>query len=125
MQFGFGFRIFIILFVILSLLILGGVAAIVVTMIVRKRRNDRAPIRTVRAAVIQKRVDRSSHPNAGDPTGAHGYTSFSVRLVRFAVSDGTQTELTVDEETYDRLTEGDSGMLTVQGTRFVSFQKDA
>ena len=125
MQFSFGFRIFIILFVILSLLILGGVAAIVISTIVRKRRNDRAPIQTVRAAVTQKRVDSSSHPNAGDPTGAHGYTSFSVRLVRFAVSDGTQTELTVDEEIYDRLTEGDSGMLTVQGTRFVSFQKDA
>ena len=125
MQFGFGFRIFIILFAIIALLVLGGVAAIAVSMIVRKRRNDRAPIRTVRATVSGKRIDRSSHPNAGDPTGAHGYTSFSVRLVRFAVSDGTQTELTVDEETYDRLTEGDSGMLTAQGTRFLSFTKDA
>lgn len=115
----------IVLFIVLLLLALGGVAAIIVTSVVRKRRNDNAPQKTENAAVAAKRTSVQSHPIAGDASGAHGYTRFDIHHVAFLTEDGTQTEFVVDEQVYERLTEGDRGRLTYQGTRFISFEPAA
>ena len=121
MQFGFGVQLFWIFFGIILLIVLGGMAAIVVSLIVRQRRNDRAPVETLPVTVAGKRAVHSHQPIAGDASGAHGYMSSTSRYVRFATADGAQRELIVDEETFDRLQEGVRGTLTVQGTRFLSF----
>lgn len=60
-------------------------------------KNNHSPRLTVPAAVVAKRTDvsHSSTPNAGDPTGAHGYhTSTSTSYyVTFQVESGDRMEL--------------------------------
>ncbi len=111
----------VILFVVLFVIVSGGIAAIIVTGIVRKKRNDRAAQTTVDASVLEKHTTVQRHPVAGDTTGAHGYTRFTSRHVTFLTADDAQQTFDVDETVYDALTEGDRGQLTYQGTRFVGF----
>lgn len=129
MQFGYSVWIFGILFVVALLIVLGGIAAIVIGLIVKKRKNDRAPRRTRKARVLDKREDWTYHQQAvaGDITGAHGYETLSYQhfYVRFAIADGEPEEWETDQKTYDLVREGDTGMLTVQGTRFLSWQAEA
>ena len=111
----------VILFAVLFLIVSGGIAAIIVTGIVRKKRNDRAAQTTVDASVLEKHTTVQRHPVAGDTTGAHGYTRFTSRHVTFLTTDRAQRTFDVDETVYDALTEGDRGRLTYQGSRFVGF----
>ena len=111
----------VILFAVLFLIVSGGIAAIIVTGIVRKKRNDRAAQTTVDASVLEKNTTVQRHPVAGDTTGAHGYTRFTSRHVTFLTADDAQRTFEVDETVYDALTEGDRGRLTYQGSRFVGF----
>ena len=111
----------VILFAVLFLIVSGGIAAIIVTGIVRKKRNDHAAQTTVDASVLEKHTTVQRHPVAGDTTGAHGYTRFTSRHVTFLTADRAQRTFDVDETVYDALTEGDRGQRTYQGTRFVGF----
>ena len=111
----------VILFAVLFLIASGGIAAIIVTGVVRKKRNDRAAQTTVDASVLEKHTTVQRHPVAGDTTGAHGYTRFTSRHVTFLTADRAQRTFEVDETVDDALTEGDIGRLTYQGTRFVGF----
>lgn len=73
----------------------------------------------------RKTVSHHSHANAGDPTGAHGYTEASLIhfYVTFQAESGDSMEFTVTGSEYKRLAEGDRGKLSFQGTRYVSFEK--
>ena len=105
------------------------VIAIAVARIVKgarqRSKDNRAPRLTVPATVIGKRMDVSTrkHPVAGDLSGAHGFstTSSTTYYVSFEVKSGDRMELRVGGKEYGLLTKGDSGKLTFQGTRFLSF----
>ena len=90
-------------------------------------KNNHSPRLTVPAAVVAKRTDvsHSSTPNAGDPTGAHGYhTSTSTSYdVTFQVESGDRMELAVNGADYGMLVEGDIGKLSFQGTRYLGFER--
>lgn len=111
-----------ILIAIVLLAVIGGIVAIIVTSIVRKRRNDLAPQKAANASVLAKHTSTQQHPIAGDASGAHGYTTFTIYHVTFLTDDNAQLEFAVDGTVYDRLTEGVRGRLTYQGTRFLGFQ---
>ena len=91
-------------------------------------KNNHSPRLTVQAAVVAKRTQVSRHrnANAGDATGAHGYTTSSVTTyyVTFQVESGDRMELQVGGAEYGMLVEGDTGKLSFQGTRYLSFQRD-
>ena len=119
MSFNFGF--FLILFFVFLFLVIGGIVAMIVTSSIRRRRNESAPQSSVHASVLAKRTSTQNHPNAGDVSGGHGYTSFTSYHVTFLPESGEQREFTVDGAVYDRLFEGDRGLLTFKGDLFIGF----
>ena len=70
-------------------------------------------------------VSHSHTANAGDMTGAHGYsTSTSTsHYVTFQVESGDRMEFVVSGSDYGMLTEGDIGKLSFQGTRYLGFER--
>lgn len=91
-------------------------------------KNNLAPRLTVPAKIVAKRQTTTHHhqPNAGDPSGAHGYhiTSSTAYYVTFQVESGDRMELSVSGSEYGMLTEGDEGKLTFQGTRYFAFDRE-
>lgn len=93
----------------------------------QKRENDNSPRLTVDAKVVAKRrdVDVRSHANAGDATGAHGFsTSTSTTYyATFEVESGDRIEFSMSGGDYGMLAEGDEGKLSFQGTRYLGFER--
>ncbi len=132
MNSGFGafdFRIsgFGILFWIMFLAVFGIIIVILVKNLKQWNKNNHSPRLTVDATVVTKRqnVTHSQSANAGDVTGAHGYTTSSTTTyyATFQVESGDRLELVIPGSQYGYLAEGDRGRLTFQGTRFLSFER--
>ncbi len=91
-------------------------------------KNNNSPRLTVSARIVAKRQNTtySTHSNAGDISGAHGFhTSSSTRYyVTFQVESGDRIELSVSGSEYGVLAEGDKGQLTFQGTRYLTFDRE-
>lgn len=73
--------------------------------------NSRSPILTVPAKIVSKRTDVQ---------GDHSYTTY---YVTFEVESNDRMELTVKGEEYGLLAEQDIGVLSFQGTRYLSFER--
>ena len=90
--------------------------------------NNHSPRLTVPAKVVAKRMNVSHHrhANAGDATGAHGFTTTTdtVYYVTFEVESGDRMELHVRGSEYGMLVEGDVGKLSFQGTRYLGFERE-
>lgn len=116
---------FSILFPLVFLFVLGMILFTVVGNLRTWSKNNASPRLTVPATVVAKRTNVSRHhtANAGDMTGAHGYTSTSATTyyVTFQVESGDRMELPVNGFQYGMLAEGDFGRLTFQGTRYIDF----
>ncbi|WP_024853509.1 DUF2500 domain-containing protein [Mediterraneibacter gnavus] len=91
-------------------------------------KNNNSPRLTVSARIVAKRQNTTyqNHPNAGDTSGAHGYhtTSSTTYYVTFQVESGDRIEMSVSGSEYGKLTEGDEGKLTFQGTRYLQFNME-
>ena len=91
-------------------------------------KNNNSPRLTVSARIVAKRQNTTYHnqPNAGDTSGAHGYhtTSSTTYYVTFQVESGDRIEMSVSVSEYGKLTEGDEGKLTFQGTRYLQFNME-
>ena len=79
-------------------------------------KNNRSPKLTVPVTVVAKRSD----VHRGIET-MHTFTSY---YVTFQVESGDRMEFEVSDMEYGMLAEGDRGMLTFQGTRYLSFQRN-
>lgn len=91
-------------------------------------KNNNSPRLTASARIVAKRQNTTyqNHPNAGDTSGAHGYhtTSSTTYYVTFQVESGDIIEMSVSGSEYGKLTEGDEGKLTFQGTRYLQFNME-
>ena len=91
-------------------------------------KNNNSPRLTVSARIVAKRQNTTYHnqPNAGDTSGAHGYhtTSSTTYYVTFQVESGDRIAMSVSGSEYGKLTEGDEGKLTFQGTRYLQFNME-
>ena len=127
MGFGFGFSAFDVMFVLMFGVILVLFIVTAVRGISTWSKNNHSPRLTVEATVVSKRQNTSvhHHNNAGDATGAHGIhtTTSTTYYATFQVASGDRMELHVGGREYGMLAEGDAGLLTFQGTRFVDFQR--
>ena len=89
--------------------------------------NNHSPKLGVEATCIAKRTNISHHdePVAGDISGAHGYThsSNTTYYASFEVESGDRMEFHITGLQYGKLREGDTGTLSFQGTRFLSFDR--
>ena len=88
--------------------------------------NNKAPLLTVPAKVTAKRQNTTQQhqPNAGDPSGAQGFTviTSTTYYATFEFESGDRLELSLSGSEYGRLVEGDEGKLSFKGTRFISFE---
>lgn len=86
--------------------------------------NKKAPLLSVPAKVAGKRTDiiKRNQPNAGDLSGAHGYTVVmnTTYYVSFEIEDGERKEFIVDHSIYNTLLEETKGTLSFKGTKFIS-----
>ena len=118
---------FLLLFGAVFLLVVTGFIVILVKNLKQQRVNNHSPRLTVEATVVSRRQEVSHHntANAGDITGAHGYTTTSstTYYATFQVESGDRLELAIPGSQYGYLVEGDTGRLTFQGTRFLSFER--
>lgn len=84
-------------------------------------KNNRSPRLTVAARVVAKRENVSVHRHNNN--GAGHTTRSTTYYATFEFDGGDRTELRLSGQEYGLLVEGDTGLLTFQGTRFVDFQR--
>lgn len=84
-------------------------------------KNNRSPRLTVAASVVAKRENVSVHHHHGN--GAGHTTRSTTYYATFEFDGGDRSELRLSGQEYGLLAEGDTGLLTFQGTRFVDFQR--
>ncbi len=83
-------------------------------------KNNHSPRLTVPVTVVAKRTNVSRHHHGGE----HHHTSTSTTYyVTFQAESGDRMELAMSGSAYGMIVEGDKGMLTFQGTRFLDFQR--
>ena len=122
--FGTGFTIFGIMFTLVFVIAIGMFIVIAVKGISQWNKNNHSPRLTVPATIVAKRtnVSHHHHHNHGG-TGMHHTTHSTTSYVTFQVESGDRMELHVAGHEFGMLIEGDRGMLTFQGTRYLGFER--
>ena len=110
---------FIVMFVLVFAIIAVTFIVILVRGVSEWNSNNHSPKLGVEATCVSKRTSVTHHsdPVAGDISGAHGYTHSS------NTESGDRMEFRISGPQYGKLREGDTGTLSFQGTRFLSFDR--
>ena len=122
MGFFFSFDMFSILFSLMFVLVFGMFVLTAVRGISQWNKNNHSPRLTVPAIVVAKRTNVTRHHHAGANNMHHNHTS-TTYYVTFQVESGDRMELHVSGQEYGLLVEGDEGMLSFQGTRYLGFER--
>lgn len=80
-------------------------------------KNNASPRLSVDALVVTKRFSTHTHHRANHVSHSRSY------YVTFEVESGDRMELRVPGREYGMLAEGDFGVLSFQGTRYLSFAR--
>lgn len=118
--FNMGFSIFGVLFFLVFFLILGVFIVTFIKGIGEWNKNNHSPKLTVPVTVVSKRTNVSHHHRAGEHHHSSSSTSY---YVTFQVESGDRMELHVSGSQFGLVVEGDKGLLTFQGTRFLNFER--
>ncbi len=125
--FGGGFDLMATLFPILFLIVFALVVGMFISSGVKSarqwRRDSASPRLTVDAVLVGKRdeVHHRRHRDA-DGVGHHSHYS-STYYVTFQVDSGDRMEFEVEGREFGLLAEGDRGLLTFQGSRYLGFER--
>lgn len=119
------------LFTVMFVLVFAIIAVTFIVILVRGvsewSHNNHSPKLGVEATCVSKRTSVTHHsdPVAGDISGAHGYThsSNTTYYATFEVESGDRMEFHITGLQYGKLREGDTGTLSFQGIRFLSFDR--
>ena len=91
--------------------------------------NKCSAMESVDAFVVAKQqgMIQQQIPNAGDATGGHGFTLQEQPWykITFRMTNSTEKEFNVDNQSFRELKEGEKGILTYQGTRYLGLKKDS
>ena len=120
--YGMGFDSFNAMFTIVFFLIIGTFIFTAVKGIGQWNKNNNSPKLTVPVTVVSKRTDVTHHHHGGTNAHHHHHTS-TTYYVTFQVESGDRMEFYVDGYEYGMLVEGDKGMLSFQGTRYLGFER--
>lgn len=124
MSMGFGFSIFGIMFTLTFCMVIGVFIFAAVRGFKEWNQNNNSPRLTVVATVVSKRTNVSHHHhNHAGQTGMHHTSTSTTYYVTFQVESGDRMELHVSGQEFGMLAEGDVGMLSFQGTRYLGFQR--
>ena len=122
--FGTGFTLFQIMFTLVFVLVIGMFIVIAVKGISQWNKNNHSPRLTVPASIVAKRTNVSRHHHHNHHgTGMHHTSTSTTYYVTFQVESGDRMELHVAGHEFGMLIEGDRGMLTFQGTRYLGFER--
>lgn len=111
--------IFSIVFTVITILIICVFIAIVVMAIRKCIKINNSPRLNSQAKVISKRTALSCYANTSNIVNSANSTYY----VTFEFDSGDNYELSVTEQEYESLSEGESGIVCFQGTRFLSFER--
>ena len=115
-----GFGLFQVMFFLAFFLIFGIIVVTVIKGIGQWNKNNHSPKLTVPVTVVSKRTNVSHHHHAGEH---HHSTTSTTYYVTFQVESGDRMELHLSGSQYGLIVEGDRGLLTFQGTRFLNFER--
>lgn len=96
---------------IIFIIVFGSVIFAIFSSLKQGIKNNNSPLLTVPAKVVSKRMH---------VRGEHSHTTY---YVTFEVQSGDRMELLVDGDEYGLLVEQDLGLLSFQGTRYISFER--
>lgn len=111
---------FSIAFIGIFLLVIGIFVFVIIKGISQWSKNNHSPRLTVPATVITKRSNTSHSPSHDDSCINSSSTYY---YVTFQFESGDRSEFMISGEEYGMLAEGDTGNLTFQGTRYLSFTR--
>ena len=119
-------------FPIILLLIGVAVAALIVVIIIkcvrgmrRLQQTESCPVEQVFATVLEKQVtERERRTLSREDFSAFGTETVCQYRIVFQMEDGTERCMEVPETVYALLAEGDIGTLTMQGERFLQFERN-
>ena len=114
--FGMTFSIMQVMVPLMFVLVFGFMIVTLVRGIGEWNKNNHSPKLTVPVTVVAKRSD----VHRGIET-MHTFTSY---YVTFQVESGDRMEFEISDMEYGMLAEGDRGMLTFQGTRYLNFRRE-
>lgn len=114
--------IFGIMFALVFVLIFGMIVFQIIKSISIWNKNNHSPRLTVDATVVTKRENVSHSHHGGANEMSHTTTS-TTYYVTFQVESGDRIELRLSGTDYGMIAEGDRGKLTIQGTRFLGFER--
>ena len=114
------FGMFGIMFTLVFLLVMGVFVTTAVRGLRQWNRNNHSPRLTVPATVVAKRTNVSHHHHSA---GVHHTTHSTTSYVTFQVESGDRMELHMTGPEFGMLVEGDKGLLSFQGTRYLDFQR--
>lgn len=104
------------MFYIVFILVFGIIVFTIISAISRGIKNNNSPRLNVNALVVTKRTGHSRNMNNN--------MYFTRYYVTFEVESGDRMELQMTGEEYGLLAEGDRGVLTFQGTRYLGFERE-
>lgn len=116
--FGMEFQLFDVMFFLIFFLILGMFLFMIVKGLSTWNKNNQSPRLTVDATVVAKRTDVTHHH--GNDMATHSTWYYAT----FQVESGDRMEFSVTGIEYGMLAEGDTGKLSFQGTRYLSFERE-
>ena len=114
--FGVTFSIMQVIMLLVFVLVLGSIIVTLIRGVGEWNKNNQSPKLTVPVTVVAKRSDVHREIET-----MHTFTSY---YVTFQVESGDRMEFEISDMEYGMLAEGDQGMLTFQGTRYLSFQRN-
>ena len=90
-------------------------------------RNNNSPTETVNARVVTKRMKVTGHGqsmmrSSTTTMNGLGSSTYTRYFVTFELENGKRVELGVKDPEYGMLAEGDQGVLSFQGTRYLGFE---
>ena len=101
--------------------------ALIVFLIILIRRNAKESAAehvagiTIEASIFTKRTRKKRDPNTLPYDKEYSYAATAFHYITFETRDCQRIELSVDAATYQRLSEGDTGTLTYQGSKYIDF----
>ena len=120
--FGVTFSIMQVMVPLMFVLVFGFMIVTLVRGIGEWNKNNHSPKLTVPATIVEKRSDVHRYPvSTGKVQTMHTSTYY---YATFQVESGDRMELAVSGAEYGMLAEGDRGMLTFQGTRYLNFHRE-
>ena len=125
---GFGgdqfFSVFFVIFGIMFVLVLGVIIFAIVRGIVEWGKNNASPKIPAETKIVAKRMSVSGGGMHNGTSGnMHHHHTSTTYYATFEFATGDRKEFRVPYQEYGLLAESDVGILTFQGTRYISFER--